>query len=218
MIGFPVAPQSMSGRKSVLRAQSQMIAQYTATSGSATITATRNCWAFIILFGPGGSGSTGGGGSCGGAGGAALYRRVRLIAGQRLTYALGTPGAGVGSADTVGVTGTASTVTLPNGNVLSAGGGQGGPASAGTAAGGTATGGDVNVSGSSATFGGTSVNGGAAADISASMPGVTGGATGSTAPPAAGNSPGGGSRGDAANVATGAGGNPLIVVTLVRTF
>lgn len=215
MRGFVVPPQNMSGRKRLAGAKTDLLAMYTYTSGSGTITAPRNCWAYILLWGPGGSGSTGGGGSTGGSGGAVLFKKVRMSGGQALAYALGTPGAGVNTIDTNGNTGTASTVTLPGGEVLSAGGGSGGGRADGV---GVATGGDYNVSGSAPSGGGANGNGGAAGDISSFVPGVTSGAAGTTSPPAAGNSPGGGSRGDGSNTATGAGGNPQIIVAFVRSY
>jgi hypothetical protein len=213
MQGFPVVSQSMTGRKSRVGIQSQLLALYTLSSGSGSITAPVNCWALIAVRGPGGSGRTGGGSANGGGGGGVVYKRIRLTAGQSLAYALGAPGAGQTSSDSPGNAGTDSTVTLPDGRVLRAGAGGGAESPVG-GAGGIASGGDINVNGSA----GGSPEGGAAGSIEAQIPGLVGGATGTTAAPAAGNSPGGGSRGDPTNTATGAGGAAQLIAVLVRAY
>jgi hypothetical protein len=139
-----------------------------ASSGSGSITVTRPCVALIFVFGGCGSGRHQNGGSClGGAGGGAAYKWAELGAGQTLSYAVGAGGAGV--TENPGNPGGDSTVTLPNGHVVRASGGQGGPLTPGQALAGVGTGGDVNRRGG---------NGGADSS-SSGFDGEDGGATGS---------------------------------------
>jgi hypothetical protein len=148
-----------------------------ASSGSGSITVTRPCVAMIFAFGGCGSGRHQNGGSCrGGAGGGAAYKWAELSTGQTLSYAVGAGGAGV--TESAGNPGGDSTVTLPNGHVIRASGGEGGPAGAQALAG-VGTGGDVNRRGGNGslndnTSGGDGEDGGATGSANGA-PGVGGG-------------------------------------------
>ena len=109
---------------------------YSNTPGAGSYTATQDCVVGACLTGAGGSGGSTNG--KGGSSGAALYKRFEMKAGQILSWDLGTGGV----AGTSGTDGTDSTMTLPSGDVCTAGGGK-----ANGLAGGAATGGDINRAG-----------------------------------------------------------------------
>lgn len=210
--------QGMSGRKpgSALSLSDLPIV---AATGSGVATASWDCWALIYAWGPGGSGGSGSGnsGAPGGGGGGALFKRLRLSRGQTISYSVGTPGAGA-TTDTPGNSATDTTVTLPTGVVLTAGGGKGGPLTLGTASGlgGASVGGDLNRTGSDGgSYSGTRAGGNGAgfADLVSSFGGGLGSAGGTTV---AGSAPGGGSGGIAVAGTTGAGGAGKIIIVLVR--
>lgn len=142
--------QSMNGSRGLVAPKLGAL-PVNATSGSGSITVRRPCYALIIARGPGGSGGGGSGPTVcsGGGGGAVLYKRVLLRAGQTISYTVGTPGAAPTFSSVPGNDGTDSTVTLPDGTVLRAGGGKRGLFGDGVAggAGGLATGGDINRNG-----------------------------------------------------------------------
>ena len=116
--------QGMDSRKSFAAANIVLLGgAVSSTPGSGSVTVTKPCLALIWGIGPGGSGSsmatTGGGGG----GGAAGYRAVRVTTGQVISYTVGTPGAAAFGAN--GSAGTDTTITLPTGRILRAGGGGG---------------------------------------------------------------------------------------------
>ena len=108
----------------------------TSTSGTYTAPVTGIYWFF--LFGRGGDGYDSPGTTAAGAGGGgACYKKVRLIAGQTITFS-------VGHADNP----INTTATLPDGTVLLASKGEDGkPGYQSPGAGGAASGGDINRTG-----------------------------------------------------------------------
>ncbi len=227
--------QPMSGRKTYRDTVPNVLSLTDVTAGSALVTASTPCWALIYLQGAGASGSADVGACGGGGGGAALSKKVRLAARQSLAYAVGAPGLGV-AATSDGNDGSDSTVILPNGQVLRAGGGKRGITGVG-GVGGVATGGDINrpggpggnaggadpglsggTGGGSGGLGNSGGGGGGGAGFSdlgagflggAGSAGVNGGT--SAAGGAAGGSGGGGGNGN-----SGAGGAGRVIVWLVR--
>lgn len=143
---------TLGGRKGLGNYQIAPVQTAYATSGTGSLTVTRAGWAHIWLVGPGGGGIQGGGGP-GGGGGGACFKRIRVSKGQVISWSLGSPGATLPSTQDA----TNSTVTLPTGLQLVAGGGKGGSGTTG-GAGGTATGGELNRTGGS---GGNAANGSA---------------------------------------------------------
>lgn len=105
-------------------------------STTGTYTAAHTGWHYIFGWGGGGSGgSSAGTAASGGGSGAAGFIRVWLTEGQTITY-------------TVGGEGVATTVTLPDGRVLTAGGGSaGGAGYVDAGSGGTANGWSINRNG-----------------------------------------------------------------------
>lgn len=231
--------QNVGGRKSMVGALLQLLGVTLVSASGATgvITAPRNCIALIYLKGPGGSGGANGSGATGAGGGAALFKLVRMTATQALNYALGVVGAGV-VATSDGNDATDSTVTLPNGQVLTAGGGKKGLQlfTAPGGKGGVATGGDINRNGADGGTGNGGVNGQSAApgggaggagsgggnlggggaqagfgDIATLLAGGNGGQAGGGSP-----GEGGGSGAHSGNSADG--GAPKLFVLLIRSF
>lgn len=154
--------QSMNGSRGLVTPKFGAL-PVNATSGSGSITVRRPCYALIVARGPGGSGGGGSGPTVcsGGGGGAALYKRVFLRAGQTISYTVGTPGAEPTFSSVPGNDGTDSTVTLPDGTVLRAGGGKRGLFGDGSpgGAGGIATGGDINRNGGAGGLAASGANG-----------------------------------------------------------
>lgn len=227
-------PQSMSARKGGARLQVLSDSGLLAAAATGTITATETCQALIYLRGAGGAGLNSAGAAPGGGGAAALFKRVSLRKGDVLAYSIG---AGV-----LNLAGGDTTVTLPGGRVLRAGGGQPGAGTVG-GAGGIATGGDINrnggaggddgAGGGDATAGqpgqglGAGTGGAAATEGGADVAGG-GGAGGITEEPlfpAAANGVAGGNQGAAyggggggRNATTGIGGDGVGRIILVRQF
>jgi hypothetical protein len=170
--------QGMSGRRARGVMPNRIL---DVTTGSGTVTLTKSATALIFLFGGCGSGAAQNAGTRGGGGGgAALFRRVALSAGSKIAYSVGAGGAGViTDPGGLGNAGGDTTLTLPDGRILRAGGGQGGVSGAASAAGGVAIGGDVNRTGGAG--GGAGIAGSAGED---------GGSSGRPAP--SGNEGGGG--------------------------
>jgi hypothetical protein len=227
--------QGMNGRRN--RAMQLAAVPVVATSGSGVVTARRACVALIFAWAPGGSGGSDGSGA---GGGAALFKRVYLPRGAALSYSIGAPGAGVSSSSN-GNDGGDTTVTLPSGQVLTAGGGKAGtvadPAAGGL--GGVATGGDINrrggdggryqsgslgLSGSPGQGAGAGAGGAAnsnrggggggagLADLLSDLIGG-GGSDASGVSSAAGSAPGGGSGGGQS--ASGNGGAGKVIIVLI---
>ena len=227
-------PQSMSARKSGARLQVLSDSGLLAASASGTITATETCQALIYLRGAGGAGVNGAA-APGGGGGAALFKRINLRKGDVLAYSIG---AGVLSGS-----GQDTTVTLPGGRVLTAGGGKIGSGTVG-GVGGIATGGDINRNGGAGGDDGVAATGdalpgqpgqgaGAGAGGAVSTEAGTdvaggGGAAGITEEalfPAAANGANGGNQGAAyggggggRNGAGGQGGDGVGRIILVRSY
>lgn len=161
-IGF--VGQGMSGRK---RLRGKLLSyRAITTAGSGTITApalySTNCEVWLTGAGAGDNVTQGGGG------GASLYKRMRCSPGQTMAYT-------VGAAASSGGDGGDTTLTMPTGIVLTAGGGK----FAGT--GGIATNGDVNRSGGAGGAGGVNGSagtGGGAGGVFAGGNGGGGGAAG----------------------------------------
>jgi hypothetical protein len=184
-------------RKDVSGAVLEVVGVVDASSGTGSITAAKTCTALIYLGGAGGSGADDTTNAAGGGGGAAVFKRMRLAKGQTLSYSVGAAGAAVNASS--GHDGGDTTVTLPNGLTLTAGGGKAGPTGVvNGGAGGIATGGDINRNGGA----GGSGSGGSGA--SGGIGGGAGGAGGS------GSNRGGGGGGagfsDVASFFNGAGG------------
>lgn len=197
--------QGMNGRRA--RVPSAGAMPVFATSGTGEITIRSHCVALIYMWGAGASGcddvglnNTG----AGGGGGAALFARVFLNLGQKLSYSVGAGGAGVTGSATTGSDGGDSTVTLPDGRVLTAGGGKAGTRGSTGGLGGVATGGDINRRGGK---GGDGVPG--------TVNGVAGEGTGAGAGGAgSGSAGGGGGAGGLADVLvdlTGGAGSAAVV-------
>lgn len=227
--------QGASGNKSAYSPRTEVLSVLDISSGTASVISDRSCWALIYLFGAGGSGSGGNQGG-GGGGGAALFKRVRLSPKQSLSPSVGAPGA-ANSSGTGGLPGGDTTLTLPSGILLTAGGGKAGMG--GTvpppAPGGIATNGDINRMGGAG--GGNGGNGspaglgGGAGGLGYSLAGSGGGGGGAgfsdvgpslgggNGSPGAVNLPGGnyGAGSGAWNSGTaGAGGIGRAVIWLVR--
>lgn len=185
--------QSMGGRKPSPDAIVDILAYYDLVSSTpGTIVAPRRCIALIYMIGGGASGGGQANNGGGGGGGSALFKRVRLSQGQVLSYSVAAlVAAPVGVS--VGSNGNPSTVTLPDGRKLIAGGGTGGailPSATVDVAGGVASGGDINRPGGT----GGSVDFTALGRAGGSG-GVGGGAGGAGTPMGTGYGGGGGSAG-----------------------
>ena len=230
--------QGMDGRRRAGGLPSEVIAPVVLTGGSGSVVAPKKCIALIHAWGAGGSGANIDFGAGGGGGGAAVFKRVRLVAGQSLAYVIGVGGSGVSTGD--GIAGSDTTLALPSGLVLRAGGGKGGTG-IGEGAGGMPTNGDINRLGGAGggivgTAGQTPLGGGAggggassffgggagAAGFSDIDPSFIGGggsaASGAGSGTTAGASPGGGSGATytAGIGVTGSGGSGKIVIVLLR--
>ena len=129
----------------------------------------------IFVWGGGGSGDSATANRAG-AGAGAAKRRVLLVKGQRLAYTVGAGGAQANAAN--GSAGGTTTITLPDGKILGATGGEGGGVSGATAAGGLGFGGDLNRRGGSATTGSGAAGEHGAPGGAASTGGGGGGAAG----------------------------------------
>ncbi len=231
--------QGMDGQKAYSALSIDLLGLVDTTApGTGVITASRPSNAIIFAFGPGGSGSGDGSQAAGGGGGAALFRRVKLGVGQSIFYTVGTPGAGVLGGTTNGNSATDTLVTLPNRQVLTAGGGKGGTDSA-PGAGGLAMNGSINRNGgtggalpnglaSSGGFGGgaggnsgsfcTGGGGGAGfSDIGGSAGGGSGSDASNGGTTSNGGPPGGGSGGGRGS-ASGTGGSGRVVIWLLRAI
>lgn len=171
MKGF--VAQGMDGRKGTLpRAPvGQMLDVFAA--GSGTFTAAYSGILSIYIFGGGGGGASGA--ANGGGGGAAAFKRIRIAQGQAVPYTVGAGGA-------IDNPGGASSVTLPNSQTITAGGGSAGNAGG---AGGAPSGqyDDGGAGGAGGTAGGT-------------------GSTGANSGNAGSNGAGGGGGGGAGGVGT----------------
>lgn len=208
--------QGMDGKKRQTGGQIELVGFADASAASGMIVAPKSCVALIYAWGPGGSGCAGTGSPGGGGGGGAVYKRVRLSARQSITYACGVRGVPVTDDGNVqpGNDTTDTTVTLPSGAVVTAGGGKKGNGGA-PGVGGVASGGDLNRSGANG-FG----SGGTAAGFADLVPGLAGGAGGAlggngSAGSAAGGGGGAGSGGMGS--ISGAGANGRVLIMLVRT-
>lgn len=164
--------QSMSGSKDPITPESRAY-----PVGSHTFTVPKSGIYRFVLWGAGGGGAD----AKGGGSGAFILAERPLAAGQSVAISVGAPSL---TASSDGGNGGSTTVTLPNGDVLSAGGGAG--ATSGGGAGGTASGfrtnlGDVAYDGSagggvgSAGSAGLGENGGASG---AALDGISGGGAG----------------------------------------
>lgn len=204
---------AMGGPKRQPGALVEVLSITDASTGSGSVTAQRRCVAMIYAWGAGGSGWAGGSSAGKGGSGAALYKRLRLNRGQSLSYSIGSGGAAVADDGNThpGNPGGPTTIMLPQGVQLVAGGGSGGAGGV-AGAGGTATGGDVNRAGTpgGSAPGFTDVIGYLAGGLAGNS-GFSGGA--GTVP---GGPGGAGSSGNGSVSGMGAGGRAFII--LVRTL
>lgn len=204
----------------------------TATSGS--YTASVDCWVLLYAWGGGGSGAADTATAAGGGGAGAGYLRYRLGRGRTIAWSVGAGGAGVtGNVD--GNDGATTTVTLPNGQVLTAGGGAkglrltGGSGGAcvgpwtvsrsGGAGGASAAGGSPTGGGTGGALSGSYGGGGGAAGFSDLNPGLplgNGSAGNGGGASVAGTSPGGGSGGCLNASTSGNGGTGRVLAYIVH--
>jgi hypothetical protein len=233
--------QGMDGRKN--RSPVRLVAIKVSTSGSGSYTAIAECEALIYAWGAAGSGALDSGSVASGAGaGAAGYKRVPLARGQVLSWSVGTGGAETDADPSNGNDGGDTTVTLPWGLVLTAGGGKRGVRGASPQTGGLGgqcsgawdlaraggNGGNgvtaAGTAGTAGTGGGTPGNGsgnfgggGAAAGFSDVAPGLTAGGNGQNGNSGADTStaPGGAGAGVVAIGGTYAGKNGRVEIYLV---
>lgn len=195
-------------------------------SGTGEVLFEQSGFAEVFVWGGGGSGDNANTGRAGGGGGAS-YRLCQVLAGQKLSFAIGAGGAGAAS-PSYGSAGGTTIVRCPDGVRFGATGGLGGGTLAG--AGGTGFGGDRNRTGGSGgqleqvgfagEFGGVGGNsshgggGGGAAGFTDIGEFLTGGAGGRGVAielgPAPGR-PGGGSGGSSGSSASGAPGRVLVL-------
>ncbi len=182
------AGQRMDGRRWTFAGQ--LLAHYDETSGSNSYTATKQCTVIIRAWGAGGSGGrTSTYDASGGGGGASGHKVCRIGGGQTISWTVGIAGTQTPDGQP-GIPGGNSTVTLPGGIALTAGGGAGGAPTSNTAggAGGVCagpwdiarSGGAGGASGSGGTGGtsGGSPIGGGSGGLAASGDGGGGGAAG----------------------------------------
>jgi hypothetical protein len=195
----------------------KLLSMYKFTTGSGTIQSPpyATICEFWAIGAGGGAAPTGGPGSFGGDGGGAAYKRFRCGPNLVLTYSIGVGG-------TTGADGTATTITMPTGLVVSGGGGQG---FAGSHVGGVGSNGDINRrggggsnggnSGSPGEFGGAggvgtpSFSGGGGAAGFSDLGFILGGSGGGSV--ANGSAPGGGG-----GVSAGNGADGQLLVTFTR--
>jgi hypothetical protein len=115
--------QSMSGRKVV---RLNFVGMVDSLLGATSFTATVACYVFIFAHGGGGGGGAGSAGvGSGGNGADAGYKRFFLKPGQSISWTPGAAGATNASIGD-GTPGGDTTVLLPNGVTLTAGGGKNG--------------------------------------------------------------------------------------------
>lgn len=108
-------PQSMTTQKAPPKLD--LVATLDKVTGTGSLAVPRDCLAIIMMWGGGGAGN---GGATGGNGGGALFKSTYISRGT-IDWSVGV------GATSSGTAGTASTVTLPGGRVLTAqGGSQGG--------------------------------------------------------------------------------------------
>jgi hypothetical protein len=193
--------QGMDGRKRPLTPISRSY-----PVGSHTFTATKTGWYEFALWGPGAAGS----GADGGASGAFVLATRRLMLGQTASLVVGGPG-------------SATSVTFPSGELLTAGAASGRTAGVALAAAGdTAIGGSAAGTGNAAGVAGSGTDGGtggATNTISAGGSGAPGsdgyrGARGGNANAAAGSAghtPGAGSGGSSGTAPVGGDGMAIVV-------
>ncbi|WP_452418380.1 glycine-rich domain-containing protein [Phenylobacterium soli] len=231
----------MSGHKPT--AALELVGIADGQSGAGSIIAAKPCVAVIYAIGGGASGGSGSPREIGGGGGAALLKTVKMAKGQTISWAVGAGAAASGLA-TYGFDGGDTTVTLPNGFVLTAGGGKAGSAVSPTGNGGMARGGDVNraggaggASGSAGTSGGLGGGSGGATNAGGGGGGGAGfsdvssiglslaGGNGGAGQPVGGSDGGAGSTFGAGGGGTqngakqgGAGASGRVLVLLARTF
>jgi hypothetical protein len=218
-----------SGRRG--SAAGDVVAQFNTPSGSGSYTPTIPVDVCIAAWGGGGSGQQNVGSCPGGSGAAAGYKVLKMYPGQTLSWSVGAGGAASGGGN--GLPGDDTTVTLPNGVVLTAKGGlggagasvSGGPATPGwdiSRAGG-AGGNNAGTNGAAATPGGgaggvgsgTFGGGGGGAGFSDIKIGFNGGtgANGNSATPT-GNGAGG--CGCPISALTGGPGRVIVIATVSR--
>lgn len=195
--------QRMTSRQSYAGGRVELIGVIDATS-SGSMMAPRTCIALIWAWGGGASGF-GNTGAQGGGGAGGVFKFFRISKGQTISYTVGAGGAGTTN-HLAGNDGGNSTVTLPNGLVLTAGGGKG------NGTGGTASGGDLNRPGGAGGLGAagaTGANGalGGAVDSGAGGGGGAGGFTDRTVGMTGGAGSAGASGGPSAAGAVGGGGS-----------
>lgn len=229
--------QGMNGKKSLAGAQIDLLDFAQPTSGSSSIKAPRRCIALIYAFGAGASGQSVAVAASGSGGAAAGYRFLRLSPLQSISWVVGAPGAS--ATGSLGNNGGDTTITLPGGSVLIAGGGKAGLSAPVGGLGGVASGlwtlarngapgGAPGVNGGSAGPGGGSGGaqaggawggGGGSAGFGDSVPLLAGGA-GSAGDSAggsiAGGNYGGGSGGGTSGDPSGAGGLGAVFIWLLR--
>src|ERR1700761_7773944 len=107
--------QSLAARKMRAISLIGLVNSSQPPASSGTISATHSCWAFVYV----GGGSAGGNdvSGAGGGGGGAAFKKLRLSAGQTLSWTRGA--AGAAGSGTAGGDGGDSVVTLPNGLAVS---------------------------------------------------------------------------------------------------
>lgn len=99
--------------------------QVVTAPGAGEIVAPRDCFLELFLRGGGASGSVAFNNSRGGGGGGGARHSVRLLKNQLVKYFVGPGGPSNGAEGTIGNNGLDSTVLLPNGSIIVAGGGRG---------------------------------------------------------------------------------------------
>lgn len=181
-------------------------------TSSGVISAPADCLAEVFLWGGGGSGEVAAGYRAGGGGGA-LYKSFQRLGGTTVTFEVGSGGQSQGVAGQPGYHGGPTTLRLPSGVILVAGGGRGGGRDGQAGLGGISYGGEVNrpgepgsqsigKGGDSASFADLSALSIFAAGLGATYPGATGGA------------PGGGSNSTDGTNPSGAGGRGQVLYLL----
>jgi hypothetical protein len=129
--------QGMNTKKSVALS---FIGALDSAAGAVSFTAKTDCFVFAYAYGAGGSGALNAGhNGGGGAGGAAGFKRLRLAAGQVISWIAGAAGTANTTNSTNGNDGADTIVTSPS-FTLVAGGGKGGQESSGSALGGVPSG------------------------------------------------------------------------------
>jgi hypothetical protein len=220
--------QGVDGKKLLRGAMAQLIVFADVNSGNGSISPRFAGLGLIFAWGAGGGALGGNGSDPGGGGGAALFKLVRMVSRQPISYLVGVGGNAADGTDTI--------VTLPDGRLLRAGGGKLGVGIAG-GLGGQAVGGDLNRAGGAGggngsgaaqagVFGGSfgaaagSIGGGGGAGGFSDQPhglsGGSGSSGNSTGNSANGAAPGGGAGGSFATGGIGGPGRFLFIG--LRTF